>query len=211
MQWTVAIGVDTHKDVHVAVALDGFGEQLGSHEVETTEAGYRSLLSWALGLGQPVFAVEGAGSYGAGLLFAAATGLRPSELFGLEWRDVDREAGVVYVRRAFANGRGRIDFRSFGRGHWKPAQRRAALRAGVPGICHLPVHGLEHRDDRLPLRPPRPRQPRARRLTSRRTCIRTRGGRWGGRRRQSLQRLFPKRFPGVVGADRAARWTLGGR
>src|SRR6266511_4239895 len=68
MQWTVAIGVDTHKDVHVAVALDGFGEQLGSHEVETTEAGYRSLLSWALGLGQPVFAVEGAGSYGAGLV-----------------------------------------------------------------------------------------------------------------------------------------------
>src|SRR6266508_897099 len=105
MQWTVAIGVDTHKDVHVAVALDGFGEQLGSHEVETTEAGYRSLLSWALGLGQPVFAVEGAGSYGAGLLFAAATGLRPSELFGIEQRDVDRQAGVVYVRRAYANGR----------------------------------------------------------------------------------------------------------
>jgi integrase len=34
----------------------------------------------------------------------AATGLRPSELFGFEWRDVDREAGVVYVRRAYANG-----------------------------------------------------------------------------------------------------------
>src|ERR671911_2082674 len=111
-------------------------------------------------------------------------------LFGLERRDLDRDAGVVYVRRAFANGRlkrtktrlsnravplqakalealerlpadenpilfsnsrsGRIDFRSFGRRHWKPAQRRAgieplrglydlrhtyatfALRAGVP-------------------------------------------------------------------------------
>ena len=25
MQWTVAIGVDTHKDVHVAVALDRLG------------------------------------------------------------------------------------------------------------------------------------------------------------------------------------------
>src|ERR671911_3245962 len=111
-------------------------------------------------------------------------------LFGLERRDLDRDAGVVYVRRAFANGRlkrtktrlsnravplqakalealerlpadenpilfsnsrsGRIDFRSFGRRHWKPAQERAgieplrglydlrhtyatfALRAGVP-------------------------------------------------------------------------------
>jgi integrase len=43
--------------------------------------------------------------YGMMVIFAAATGLRPSELFGLEWRDVDRPAGVVYVRRAFANGR----------------------------------------------------------------------------------------------------------
>ena len=40
--------------------------------------------------------------YGPMVMFAAATGLRPSELFGLEQRDVDREAGVVYVRRAYA-------------------------------------------------------------------------------------------------------------
>jgi integrase len=39
------------------------------------------------------------------VLFAAATGLRPSELFALEQRDVDRAAGVVQVRRAYANGR----------------------------------------------------------------------------------------------------------
>ena len=128
--------------------------------------------------------------YGPMVVFAAATGLRPSELFGLEWHDVDREAGVVYVRRAYANGRlkhtntrlsnravplqakalealgrlpradseilfpnargGRVDFRSFGRRHWKAAQRAVgieplrdlydlrhtyatfALRAGVP-------------------------------------------------------------------------------
>jgi hypothetical protein len=25
MEWTVAIGVDTHKEVHVAVALDALG------------------------------------------------------------------------------------------------------------------------------------------------------------------------------------------
>jgi integrase len=42
--------------------------------------------------------------YGPMVVFAAATGLRPSELFGLDRRDVDREAGVVYVRRAYANG-----------------------------------------------------------------------------------------------------------
>src|SRR5438874_5349888 len=43
--------------------------------------------------------------YGPMVIFAAATGLRPSELFGLDRRDVDRQAGVVYVRRAYANGR----------------------------------------------------------------------------------------------------------
>src|SRR6266852_5550129 len=42
--------------------------------------------------------------YGPMVVFAAATGLRPSELFALEQRDIDRVAGVVYVRRAFANG-----------------------------------------------------------------------------------------------------------
>ncbi len=39
------------------------------------------------------------------VVFAAATGLRPSELFALERRDGDRARGVLYVRRAYANGR----------------------------------------------------------------------------------------------------------
>jgi transposase len=68
MEWTVAIGVDTHKEVHVAVALDALGAQLDSREIPTTRAGYRSLLSWAQELGVPAFAVEGTGSYGAGLV-----------------------------------------------------------------------------------------------------------------------------------------------
>jgi integrase len=36
--------------------------------------------------------------YGPMVVFAAATGLRPSELFALEQRDIDRALGVVYVR-----------------------------------------------------------------------------------------------------------------
>jgi len=43
--------------------------------------------------------------YGPMIVFAAATGLRPSEWAALEHRDLDREARVVYVRRAFAHGR----------------------------------------------------------------------------------------------------------
>src|SRR5215204_6825534 len=66
MEWTVASGVHTHKDVHGAGALDALGAQLDSQEIATTPAGYRRLLSWAQELGVPAFAIEGTGSYGAG-------------------------------------------------------------------------------------------------------------------------------------------------
>src|SRR5918996_4326965 len=44
-------------------------------------------------------------THGPMVLFAAATGLRPSELLALEQGDVDRATGVVKIRRAYANGR----------------------------------------------------------------------------------------------------------
>ena len=43
--------------------------------------------------------------YGPMAVFAAATGLRPSELFALEQRDVNRAEMEIYVRRAYAYGR----------------------------------------------------------------------------------------------------------
>ena len=76
MEWTIAIGVDTHKATHTAVALDRIGVQLGSIEIETTSAGYLRLLQFAQELGEPAFALEGSGSYGAGLArFLLAAGL----------------------------------------------------------------------------------------------------------------------------------------
>src|SRR6266516_300292 len=75
MQWTVAIGIDTHKHTHVAVALDRLGGQLDVFEAPATSAGYLDLYRWAHGLGEPAFALEGAGSYGAGLVrFLEAAG-----------------------------------------------------------------------------------------------------------------------------------------
>jgi integrase len=38
-------------------------------------------------------------------MFAAATGMRPGEWLALEWRDIDREQRVAYVRRSYRNGR----------------------------------------------------------------------------------------------------------
>ena len=64
--WTVAIGVDTHKQWHVAVALDRLGRLIDSVTVDATSAGYEQLLVWARGLGDPAFGIEGCGSYGAG-------------------------------------------------------------------------------------------------------------------------------------------------
>ena len=64
----VIIGVDTHKHVHVAVAIDTRGMRLGAHSFGADSGGYRALLAWALTHGRiEAFGVEGTGSYGAAL------------------------------------------------------------------------------------------------------------------------------------------------
>jgi transposase len=64
----VILGIDTHKDVHVAVALNQLGRRLGELTVPTTTKGYEKLFRWAEGFGPVCCAgVEGTGSYGAGL------------------------------------------------------------------------------------------------------------------------------------------------
>lgn len=68
----VIVGVDTHKDNHVAVAIDGFGGRLGDIVVPTTIAGFEELLAFCLAFvgsaGRLIgFGVEGTGSYGVGL------------------------------------------------------------------------------------------------------------------------------------------------
>jgi transposase len=62
------LGVDTHLDFHVAVAIDHLGRRLGESSVPTTVEGHERLLRWAERFG-PVrcVGVEGTSSYGAGL------------------------------------------------------------------------------------------------------------------------------------------------
>jgi len=64
----VIVGVDTHKDGHVAVAVDQRGARLGQYHLPATVDGHAGLRTWALTFGPVVaFGVEGTGSYGAGL------------------------------------------------------------------------------------------------------------------------------------------------
>src|SRR5438067_11021507 len=64
----VTVGVDTHTDQHVGVALDQFGRRLGTRSVPTTPAGFAALLAWARDFGViERIGIEGTGSYGAGL------------------------------------------------------------------------------------------------------------------------------------------------
>ena len=51
MDSMVAIGVDTHRDEHVAVALDGLGGDLGSLAIRADSSGYARLWEWASELG----------------------------------------------------------------------------------------------------------------------------------------------------------------
>ncbi len=64
----IIVGVDTHKDEHVAVVVDKLGVRIGQHNLPTTNMGYVGLEHWASSLGEiDAFGVEGTGSYGAGL------------------------------------------------------------------------------------------------------------------------------------------------
>ncbi len=64
----VILGVDTHLDFHVVVAVDHLlGRRLlGESSVPTTTKGYERLLCWAEGFGPVRCAgIEGTSSYGA--------------------------------------------------------------------------------------------------------------------------------------------------
>ena len=64
----VIVGVDTHKDQHVAVAINRQGVRLGERHVPATTHGYEELERWPHRLGgNGAFGIEGTGSYGAGV------------------------------------------------------------------------------------------------------------------------------------------------
>jgi transposase len=132
MEWTVAIGVDTHKRTHTAVALDRVGVQVASCEVEATSAGYAQLLAWASELGEPAFALEGTGSYGAGLAsLLVAVGLPVCE--------------VERPRRERRRGKNDLIDAARAAERLLSGQGLNALRGGVPAREDLRLLLLERR------------------------------------------------------------------
>jgi len=64
----VIVGVDTHKHVHVAVAINLLGTRLGTLSVSADRVGHAELVEWACTFGTlETFGIEGTGSYGVGL------------------------------------------------------------------------------------------------------------------------------------------------
>jgi transposase len=109
------MGVDTHKDTHVGVALDGLGRFQGTLSVAANLAGYKKLVEWASGFGHLEHAgVEGTGSFGAGLTrFLKAEGIKVSEVTRPKRRDqyrtgksdpIDAEAAARAALAGTASG-----------------------------------------------------------------------------------------------------------
>lgn len=64
----LTIGVDAHKKLHVAVAVDEAGRVVGQWQGDTSPEGWDAVTAWARELGAVRrWGIEGAGSYGQGL------------------------------------------------------------------------------------------------------------------------------------------------
>ena len=103
----IVVGVDTHKHLHVAVALDELGARLGELTISADTYGYGALAAWAEQSGKiAAFGIEGTGSYGVGLawpralrtakrMLPAATNRRPAiRSGGKVWRAIRMQRNV---------------------------------------------------------------------------------------------------------------------
>ena len=64
----ITIGVDAHRQVHVAVAVDATGRELAHWRGPNRPEAWHQLRDWAVALGGPrQWGIEGAWNYGRGL------------------------------------------------------------------------------------------------------------------------------------------------
>jgi hypothetical protein len=92
----VILGVDTHLDFHVAVAIDHLGRRLGESSVPTTVKGYEELLCWAEGFG-PVRCAGGRDRRARLAPRSAGSASRPGALVSLSGIGADHAATLLIV------------------------------------------------------------------------------------------------------------------
>ncbi len=144
-------GVDTHRDVHVAAAVDATGALLATASFAANAAGYGELAAWLATWG-PVrrVGVEGTGSYGAGLArHLAAASIEVVEV-NRPNRQMRRRAGKSDTVDAEAAARGALAGHATAvpKAHNGPVEairmltvaRRSALKARTQ--AHNQIHGL---------------------------------------------------------------------
>ena len=92
--------------------------------------------------------------FGRLVVFAAGTGLRPSEWAAIEWRDVDLEARVVTVQRSYTERGGLVAYgKTAGSRRRVPLRERVALPEPGRGLVfpaerggHIRLHNWRARD-----------------------------------------------------------------
>ena len=126
---TVIVGVDTHKHIHVAVALDALGARLATRSASADRAGYMELVAWARALGiVEAFGIEGTGSYGVGLAsFVRRHAIRVVEVSHCGPAKATQQRQERYDRRRDRRPLGAVGDRDS-----HPEDRRRRRRDGAP-------------------------------------------------------------------------------
>jgi transposase len=142
------VGVDTHKHTHTAAVVTPPGGVVAQCEVTADRAGYARLLTFARGraAGRRIWAVEGTGSFGAGLtahLLAQGEWVveidrpkRPARRDGAKTDALDavRAAREALAREHLAQPRRRGDREAL---RVLLTTRQGAMRARTRALCHL--------------------------------------------------------------------------
>jgi transposase len=142
------IGVDTHAHTHTAAIVTHLGGLVTHLTVTTDAAGYQSLLAFAedAAPGRRLWAIEGTGSFGAGLTTHLLTHdqwvveidrpKRPARRNGSKTDELDavRAAREALTRDHLAQPRRRGDREAM---RVLLTTRESALRARTRAICHL--------------------------------------------------------------------------
>ena len=142
----VVVGVDTHKDTHTAAAVGATGAVLEHLTVLADPAGYRQLIGFGRRHGARLWAIQGTGSFGAGLttaLLACCERVvevdrpqRPARRGGVKSDDIDavRAARQVLAGVGLSEPRRRGDRKPSGC-CWPPACRPSRSGPGLSRLC----------------------------------------------------------------------------